>query len=285
MGSAALAATPAAKVRNVWDHNQATLNRAIAEFPGGSKKFAAATDITDEHLEQSRTGQDNLDADLCPNVELALSGAVRCEDLRSDLHWFRDGSGHPIGYAKSVRDDDMPAFRIMIQAQPGHVSQGDRWYDICYGAMHVLDEEQVSEVVKCHGLKRADMDGWTAKQTDAVVHMVQSIVFREVLGSDDDIGGWDHLIHRPTHRFRELISMTDAEKIVAAVNNITDMLLPGMAAVHEFQWVAMDNDNGGALSKGAPRDVAVMMAELTRLLSNLINLKDHMQSSIREMEG
>jgi DNA-binding transcriptional regulator YdaS (Cro superfamily) len=65
--------------------NQA-IKRAI-DVTGSGAALANAVGRSPQFVSQLLRGDRSVPAELCPEIERATNGAVRCEDLRPDVHW------------------------------------------------------------------------------------------------------------------------------------------------------------------------------------------------------
>lgn len=72
------------------------INRAI-EVVGGGIALATSIGRKPQFVSALRHGRRPIPADLCPLIEQATEGAVRCEDLRPDVAWhvLRKSALHP----------------------------------------------------------------------------------------------------------------------------------------------------------------------------------------------
>lgn len=159
-----------------WIANQAALKRAIKACRGGFKVLANRSGVSESHIAEAEAGDEMLDADLAPDIERACGAAVRCEDLRSDLHWFRDGAGEVIGYAKAISDLAAPVLRAELARQPVAPSAlvDGKWDALSYraGMLYGVSEEECQELREVYGDDRdwtnptvlesfaADIDAW-----------------------------------------------------------------------------------------------------------------------------
>ena len=72
------------------------LNRAVAHF-GSQRALADALGIRQPSIvEWYQRG--SVPLDRCEAIELLTDGAVRADDLRSDVQWVRDVAGKITGY-------------------------------------------------------------------------------------------------------------------------------------------------------------------------------------------
>lgn len=76
---------------------QQHINRAI-EILGTGQALAASIGRTPQFVSALRHGIRPIPADLCPVIERATAGAVRCEDLRPDVAWhvLRNSAPAPV---------------------------------------------------------------------------------------------------------------------------------------------------------------------------------------------
>lgn len=79
------------------------IKRAI-ETVGSGASFAAAIDRSPQFISQLLKGDRSVPAELCPVIERATKGAVRCEDLRPDVEWdvLRSATTEPAGKAPEL---------------------------------------------------------------------------------------------------------------------------------------------------------------------------------------
>lgn len=61
--------------------------RAAAEKVGGQAALARILDVKPPTVNQWVKGERRVPAEQCPAIERATDGAVRCEDLRTDVAW------------------------------------------------------------------------------------------------------------------------------------------------------------------------------------------------------
>lgn len=52
-----------------------------------NKALAEAVGVSQVMISQWKTGARRVPAEMCPDIERATGGAVRCEDLRPDVDW------------------------------------------------------------------------------------------------------------------------------------------------------------------------------------------------------
>lgn len=75
-----------------------TLTEYIAPR-GTAAQLAKAIGVPPQLISQWSRGVRRVPAERCPDIEKATAGAVRCEDLRSDIEWsvvrHSDCIGHP----------------------------------------------------------------------------------------------------------------------------------------------------------------------------------------------
>lgn len=67
-----------------------TMNEAIKRainLKGSGAAFASAIDRSPQFVSQLLRGERSVPAELCPLIERATGGAVRCEELRPDVAW------------------------------------------------------------------------------------------------------------------------------------------------------------------------------------------------------
>lgn len=62
------------------------IKRAI-EVRGSGAALASAINRSPQFVSQLLKGERNVPAELCPDIERATSGEVRCEQLRPDVAW------------------------------------------------------------------------------------------------------------------------------------------------------------------------------------------------------
>lgn len=62
------------------------IQRAI-DITGSVSDLAAAIGASTPAIYSWRSGARSFPAELCPSIEKATQGAVRCEDLRPDVDW------------------------------------------------------------------------------------------------------------------------------------------------------------------------------------------------------
>lgn len=58
-----------------------------AEAVGSQAALARLLKVTPSAVNQWATGDRRVPAEQCPAIERATAGAVRCEELRSDVAW------------------------------------------------------------------------------------------------------------------------------------------------------------------------------------------------------
>lgn len=75
--------------------------RAVAII-GGEKKTASRTSLLQSYIHDVLFNDSELVADFCPEIERAARGLVKCEELRPDLIWHRDGAGEVLGYSHAI---------------------------------------------------------------------------------------------------------------------------------------------------------------------------------------
>jgi DNA-binding transcriptional regulator YdaS (Cro superfamily) len=66
--------------------DMAALLKAL-ELTGGARGLAAALGIKPQAVYQWTHGVRQVPAERCPQIERLTGGAVRCEQLRSDVEW------------------------------------------------------------------------------------------------------------------------------------------------------------------------------------------------------
>lgn len=64
-----------------------TLTEYLNSAQGGGAALASAMGVPPELISQWKTGARRVPAARCPVIERLTGGAVRCEDLRSDIDW------------------------------------------------------------------------------------------------------------------------------------------------------------------------------------------------------
>lgn len=52
-----------------------------------NKALAELVEVSQVMISQWKTGARRVPAEMCPRIERATNGAVRCEDLRPDVDW------------------------------------------------------------------------------------------------------------------------------------------------------------------------------------------------------
>ncbi|GAB3357987.1 MULTISPECIES: helix-turn-helix domain-containing protein [Giesbergeria] len=71
------------------------IQRAI-DITGGVSGLAAVIGASSPAIYSWRSGARTFPAELCPSIEKATSGVVRCEDLRPDVDWaYLRGTAKP----------------------------------------------------------------------------------------------------------------------------------------------------------------------------------------------
>lgn len=98
------------------------LQRAIQEA-GGAKRLADAIGVTVQRL--SNWIKRGVPAEHCPDIEMAVNGAVRCEELRPDVRWgVLRGAAAP---ASPVEASEVPG---QERRQEGERRQEERRKDV-----------------------------------------------------------------------------------------------------------------------------------------------------------
>ena len=67
-------------------HPGTPIDAAISVVQSAAE-FAKAIDRSPQFVSQLRSGGRQVPAELCPLIELATGGKVRCEELRPDVNW------------------------------------------------------------------------------------------------------------------------------------------------------------------------------------------------------
>lgn len=65
--------------------------------------LAAALGVPDALVSQWKSGTRQIPAARCPAIEKATNGAVRCEDLRSDVDWGYLRDSKKVGAGDTVK--------------------------------------------------------------------------------------------------------------------------------------------------------------------------------------
>lgn len=74
------------------------IHRAIEHLGQGQSGFARAIGAHPQQVQQWLYDKRPVPLERCPRVETVTDGTVRCEDLRPDVDWQRDGTGRVTGY-------------------------------------------------------------------------------------------------------------------------------------------------------------------------------------------
>jgi hypothetical protein len=96
---------------------------------------------------------------------------------------------------------------------------------------------------------------------------------------------WSDLLLEYSYGLRRLANIERAERMSNAAMNLLDTIIAGIAAVHDYQWVALESANGDVVDARSPRDVAAFLKSMQDLTQLLINLRDNMLHLQRELEG
>ncbi|MDF4024102.1 YdaS family helix-turn-helix protein [Luteibacter sp. PPL201] len=102
MGKTAAAEAPANAARVSPVGNHAALVAAINQI-GGVDVLVRRTTLTRDYVQQLIEDGVAVEPDLCPEVERATR--TKCEELRADLIWHRDGAGEVVGYSSPVESN------------------------------------------------------------------------------------------------------------------------------------------------------------------------------------
>ena len=73
-------------IGNAYDMEMEPIERAIKHF-GSQAALASALGVKQPTVSEWLTGDRQVPAERCPEIERATGGAVRCEELRPDVAW------------------------------------------------------------------------------------------------------------------------------------------------------------------------------------------------------
>ena len=82
--------------------------KAIEHFGGRPSALAMALGVSIQRL--SNWGSRQVPAEICPAIERATGGAVRCEDLRPDVDWaYLRGSAPIVAELAAAHPERVPS--------------------------------------------------------------------------------------------------------------------------------------------------------------------------------
>jgi len=393
MGKSAVAAAPANVARISWVGNHEALVAAVDRI-GGAATLVRRTSLTRQEVNDILDDGQLVDPDLCPEIERATK--VRCEDLRADLIWHRDGAGEVIGYTSPVQSHPRSAVVGLIASKQsqgalvdgqwdplsyragmlhgvspeyqaellGDVYDNRDWTDHetlesfqadindwhctgayfeCFGMLHDLDEKTRERLLKECGVGKT-MD-WNQGKVDEMWAKAQAIRAAEPhsssvagmafaagiasmlvkYGKGDDFrdfhgmgkkeawdaddfrlmadhaltivldaalegrkrnwSSWENILVGQTSHVRSQIGSETAERVGKTAGNLLDIIVPGLEAVHDYQFSVLTGDREDTLDAASPVRLCGFQMCMQEVVGLLINLRDNMLFRQKELEA
>jgi DNA-binding transcriptional regulator YdaS (Cro superfamily) len=153
------------------------------------------------------------------------------------------------------------------------------------GIVSVADDHAlVTQLVDFHGL--ASDEPWTPERFDSLIEHTRAVVLKDMLKIEREATpGWSDLLLGYSYGMRKAVDADDAERYAKAAANLLDEILPGIRAIHNIQWVALDSPDADGIDQRSTRNLAVFLGSLQEFAHLLVNMRDNMIYRQRELEA